>query len=623
MTKNLKNLQKSEYFYYDLAALILGAGLFVFLFASARLGVPTVDEADYCNLRYLQGDIPFVEWWDPAQLFWFTMTPVVGLYMKLAGSARGLLLFMRLFFLAADAVFYCFMYRRLRRYRAAGVVGALLFCGVMPQTLLAVSYFTVSLLIFTGACLLLIVDEKKKRPPLLILLGALLAAAIMSEPFLIFVYIIYTVAVCAYTLFMRGKGDPENTPGFLRLRYCIYITLGAFLVFIALMVYLAAKGTFARLPEMLPFIFGGPKYSGASVFGDTKLRLALSFFGAVPAVGFGLLLAAGAALRLIKRPCTGARMALFACSAALAAYCWGRLFFGVAVTKRLDLVNAINYHGILMLPCAFIWYFLTGKKDVKMFAFCMAALLYGAAVDLGSSSLLGTGGAVAVFPGVCCFLSLAREAISLIKRAAGEKAGRFARIAGRARSGAALLTAAACAVCCLLWNGFFVGLETVDSPIEHYISVAFSGGGAAYAVTLENGPFAGIVTSEKIASLYNGALEDLDAVKEAAAGGPVMTYGFTPFAYLYLDLPYGSHGAWYDGDLARTLAYWEKFPERRPACVYFPLFDNLYWASLKDMPVPLNREKMVRDITQQLSMLGDFEVTYGKSGVILKPVERG
>lgn len=618
--------RKNEYFYYDLAAALLGAVLFAFFFATARLGMPTVDEADYCNLRYLQGDIPFVEWWDPAQLFWLAMVPVVGLYKLLAGSADGLLLFMRYFFLAADAVFYAFMCRKLRRYRAAGLAGALTFCAVFPQTLRAVSYFTVSAFLFYGVCLLLLFGEKKRSPAALILFGALLAAGVMTEPFLLAVYIIYIGAVGARMLLQSKKRNLNGFAFVLEPRVCLWLTLGAFAVFLALVGFLAVKGTFSRLPEMLPYIFGGTKYTGASIFGDTKFRMALSFIGVVPAATAVLLAAASAALYFIKRPCRGARLALFALSCILAAYCWGRLFFGVFVTKQTDVVNAINYHGVLLQPFAVGWLLLSEKKDPRVSACLWAALLFGAAVDLGSSSVLGTGGTLAAFPGFVGFFSLAREAADTLKQApqASDEPQKMKKapkpLFFRAGSAAVLAAAALCTAGFLSWNAGFVGLETVDSPIERYISPMFAPGEAPYAETLEAGPCRGIVTSAKIASLYNGALRDLDEVKAAANGGPVMVYGFTPFAYLYLDLPYGSHGAWYDGDLDRAFAYWQKFPARRPACVYAPLFDNLYWASYKDLSFAVSREGFARKVLADLEGLGAFEAEFGESGVILRAI---
>ena len=619
------NARKNEYFYFDLAAALLGAVLFAFFFATARLGMPSVDEADYCNLRYLQGDIPFVEWWDPAQLFWLTMVPVVGLYKLAVGSADGLLLFMRYFFLAADAVFYAFLCRRLRRYRAAGLTAALTFCAVFPQTLRAVSYFTVSAFLFYGV-LLLLTEEKKRSPTALILFGALLAVGIMTEPFLLAVYIIYIGAVGARMLLKTKKRSLNGFAFVLEPRVCLWLTLGAFAVFLALVGFLAVKGTFSRLPEMLPYIFGGTKYTGASVFGDTKFRLAVSFFGKAASVGFLLLPAAGAVAYFIKRPCRGLRLGLFALSCAFAAYCWGRLFIGVFVTKETDPVNAINFHGVLLQPFAVCWFLLSEKKDPRLSVCLWASLLYGAAVDLGSSSVLGAGGTMAALPGFVGFFSLAREAVQALKQGAREKEAtqtdeKRPRLSFLRAGGAVVLAAAVlCAAGFLSWNAGFVGLETVDPPIERYISPMFSAGGDPFAETLTSGPCRGIVTSAKIASLYNGALRDLDEVRAAAEGGPVMVYGFTPFAYLYLDLPYGSHGAWYDGDLARAFAYWRKFPARRPVCVYAPLFDNLYWASYKDLSFAVSREGFARKVLADLEDLGAFDARFGEAGVILRAI---
>ena len=598
---------------YSLAAVLAGAALFAFLFISARYGVPSVDEADYCNLRFLQGDIPFVEWWDPMQLFWLAMAPVVGLYKLVAGSTDGLLLFMRYFYLTADALLYVFICRKLRAYRPAGLVSALLFCAVAPQTLFAVSYFTVAAFPFYAVCLLLIADQKKQRPWVLVLSGMALAVGIMSEPTLIIIYIIYIAAVCAREL-LKKRSTFLNAYGFvLDKRSALWLTLGAFLIFSALMAFLLAKGTFSRLGEMLPRLFGGVKYNGATLFSTEKLQAALRYYGAPIAIGFAVLLVSAAAVYFLKPP-QWVRLALFAASCALAAVCLGRILSGVFLAKNRDIVYFINYHELPILVCAFIWYLLGAKKEPRLFALCAAAGLYSVAVDLASSSLLGTGGWLALLPAAECFFRLAREAFQLLKKAAQSKGFGVQSAAG----GIAAALVCVCGAALVSWQGAFVGLETLNSPIEHYIAAAFDASGEAYAAELTAGPFKGIVTTRKIADVYAGALADLDQIKAEAEGGPVMIYGFTPFAYLYLDLPYGTHGAWYDGDLDRTLAYWETFPERKPRFIYFPLFDNLYWATPRDLSSAANRETLVSNIRTQLSVLGEFEVVYGESGVLLK-----
>lgn len=615
MSIGLKN--KNEYLRYDIAAAVTGAALFAFLFFCARLGVPTVDEADYCNLRFVQGDIPFVEWWDPAQLFWFTMEPVIRVYKAAFGSTDGLLLFMRYFFLFADLLFYVFTYIKLRRFRFAGLMAAVCFCAVVPQTLFAVSYFTVASFAFNAACLALIVDEKEKKPLPLILTGAFLAVGIMSEPFLIIIYIIYIAAVCLREMLKSKTAFLEGCAGFLNKRTCLWLTLGAFFVFAALMARLFFAGTFSRLSEMLPFIFGGVKYNANAGFDLTKLRTVLSYFGGFTAVGLAVLLAAAVVIYFTKTSKPAVRLSAFALSCAVAGYAWGGIFYRVFIAGNKDIVYFILYHQTLMPVLALIWTLLLKKRDVRMLSLCVAAVLYGAAVDTSSSSYFGAGGWTALFPAIYGFCGLTKEVFSLLKRVC-LKDGAKNKAPVKALLIAALAVSCACAVSFVLWDASFVGLETVNSPIEKYTSRLFGGDPGDYGARIESGPFKGIVTSEKIAGIYNGALEDLDYIKENSNGAPVMIEGFTPFAYLYLDLPYGSHGAWYDGDSARAVEYWKKFPERKPRYIYFPLFDNLYWVTLEDMPVRVDIAQAVQKIKKEYSVLGDFEVSEGKAGVFLK-----
>gem|GEM_PF-1126882 len=620
---NGKNTRKNEYFYIDLAAVLLGVGLFAFFFATARLGIPTVDEADYCNLRYIQGDIPFVEWWDPAQLFWFITSPIVKIYMLINGSTDGILLFMRYVFLSADALFYFFMYKKLRAYKTAGLVSSLLFCAVAPQTILSVSYFTCAAFSFLAACLILIIDGREKSRITLFFTGVMLAVGIMAEPFLIILYIIYIIFVIARELLKAKRTPIEKYSFLLNGRSCLWLTLGAFVVFAMLVAYLAYKGTFSRVFEMLQYIFGGVKYNSSSSFLNTaKLRQAITFYRVPVAAGFAVLVVLCAVSSFVKRSHKSVRLALFACSCVMSGFCWLRIFYGVFISSDRDLVLFINYHGILYLVCAVIWYLLCDKKDARVSVMLFASVLYSAAVDAASSSVLGTGGALALFPGIHSFLLLAREALSKLKeKSSEEKKTNIKAASGRIVGGSCVLLSAMCAAGFIFWQGSFVSLETIDSPIENHIAFS-SGANEPYSVKLTSGPFKGIITSEHIAEVYNNALTDLDEIKERTDGEPVLVYGFTPFAYLYMDLPYGSHGAWYDGDIERHLKYWELFPERKPAYIYFPLFDNLYWATPGDMGMRVNVNEHITGIQTEFAVLGELNAVYGKAGVILERIKK-
>ena len=592
--------KRSEYLYYDIAALVFGAAFFTFAVLTARLSVGIPDETSYITgaQRLLMGDRLFAEEWMAPQLsYLFTLLPY-RLYTKLTGGTEGVLLFMRYVFLFLYAAFYAYAYCRLRRYRLRGLVSAALFCVVFPYTMTSLFYYSVADMLAMLACLMLLPEPTPPKAPRLVAAGVVIAFAVLAEPFLVFAYAFYGCLTLAARL--KKLSFLKERFGFLLdLRTFLFLSLGAFAVFVAFMSYLYACGSLALLPQMLPHIFSGPEYNKSNLLDGNKYLEAVELFGPVNLI---LLLAAvlGAFVYAVTRKKNRtARAALFAAACIAMGLC---LVSGIRNDTQNEFLPVL-FHELPGLVFSLALWLLCDKKSDRLLALWCAGVLFSVCVDAASSASVASGGKLAQTAGVFCFITLVQE-IRADYRPELAKPKRLSAPAKRALAawGAAALF---CVLSLAVWTADFVRVETVDKLYER-VFVWDKESPMNEKVT--RGPYKGLLTTAQVKDGYEAILTDLDRIKDAESTGPLFVMGQFPYAYLYLEMPYASYNAWYSGSLDRVIEYWRVFPEKRPDYVYIPFIDY--------------RSKYLNDIqelTDSLTVLfTDSKVIRGKAGVIVE-----
>ncbi len=562
--------EKRGFLYCDIAAVVCGLALFSYFFATARLMIGSQDELFYFTVpqRILQGDLFFIHEWHFSQLsLIFNILPY-WVYTAVTGGTQGLILCMRYLYIAVDLIFYAYLYVKLRRFRFAGLVSALFFCALFPQAICSGSYYLFSTMAFTALCVLLLVDSPRAGAVKTLFAGVLLACAVLAEPLLIFVFLLYFLLVV-----LRALSAPrhklqliEALANVLNTKTFLLLLAGAFSVFTVFMAYLLFSGTLRRLPEVLPYLLKDTVYTGAGLFNGEKLSDAVGFFGALPLVGLLLSVCACAAYRIMKKKSRTLRFAAFTALCAFAALCYVHAAFSA------NYMLMVEFHEVPVLFFGPAVCLLCDEKNSRIEALAAAGLLFSFFVDLSSANVLGSGGKI-VF--IACALRLPvflRELFAPVP--ARGKTGKKPARAPVPRAVKALVFAAAgvSCLCFFLWNAGFVYCEGFMKPEN----VAYAEGeDASLKVTLERGPYKGIVTTEKYAGVYGETLNDLDLLKSLSGGAPVAGPERLLYAYLYLDLPYGVPTAWYplpNGE--RYTDYWELYPEKRPAYFYVPMYDT-------------------------------------------------
>lgn len=603
----INRLKKSEYFASDLTAIALGVFLCALLLATARYGVGMSDEGYYYTVthRLLLGERMIADEWNLAQLVHLLNFLPNALYMKLAGGAEGLILFMRYLFIAIDTVFYGWVYYKLRKRKLWGVLAAFLFAAVIQQTLLAIAYFTSAPMAVLAVWLLLAADEKKKSPPVLLLTGLIMACGILAEPFLIMIYGLWFALTLAREA-RAAKRPVMNGYAFILNKHTFWwVTAGAAAMFVPYMLYLIFSGSFAGVGAAIPYLSSGAEYNKDNIVDLEKFVHAAELYGIPFLAGGVAVVIAAAALRIRKITSPRARrIVLLAAGLTLA----GGYIHGAAVLARtgemLPWVSFTQYNNLLLLIVSPTLWLLTQKKQPRLFTLWLVGMLFSALVDISSTVILAAGGGLIR---VACVLQTPTLLAELTAPEEDKKDKKKKTTKKPSLRRAYLAALALCGAAAVAWNCGYLAVSTVYKPVEKLFQ--HEHGPLEYEI--DRGPFKGLKTSERIASVYNDTLLDLDEVKALAGEGPVTVLDLAPYTYLYMDLPYGAYSAWYEFDEPERLAaYWGLRPARQPTVIYIPYYSKNLFERYTD--------EYLAGKLDGLRQFADGPVTEGRAGYILR-----
>lgn len=603
MTRTLRN--KNEYFYYDLAAVIAGAVLFLCMYLTARYGVSDVDEVFYITIpqRILKGERLIVDEWNLSQFAMILKVPFYWLYTRLTGGTDGIVLATRCLFITYQIPIFSFIYIKLRRYKAMAVLAAVTFCGMVPQTMLSLSYFTVSTSAALIAALILFADKKEKKAPALVFTGTVIAFGIMAEPMLILAFGAWFIAVIAYEVCKNKNKIIFEKYGFvLNKRVFFWITVGAVLIFTAFMSFLGATGSLTALPEVLPYLFTGVEYNSENIIDIGRVFEALKYFGLIFPIGIALCLIAAFLYHFKKEKNKAHRKMIFVVACVFLAGSY--ILAGITTISSRNFLDSVQFcqsHNVPLIIFSLIPYLLREKKDERNFGILLIGLTYTLIVDISSAMMLSTGGAIVR---VACLIDIAALIKELKEEALSDKKS-FKKKSKKSLSPAKAILALCLAVSVLYNAGFFYVVAFYQPPEKLFMFSA-----EPRNCLLTSGPYKGLKTTERVKEIYENTIEDLDTIKENACGKAVTVMDLNAWMYIYLDLPYATFSSWYQEEWDRQYDYWRLMPEHEPGYIYIPFYECYFFNYLGDEYAEYKRDKTLTYV--------DGEATQGKAGYIIR-----
>ncbi len=588
----------------DAAAAALFLAIGAYLLWCARYGVQNADESTYYTFshRLFFGDAPIVhEWSMTALTFPFQYLPL-RLFYAVTGSMEGSILFMRYLFTGVKMVFYAYVYLSLREYGWWSLLAAVVYTGFTPVGLRTVNYYNMApnamLIVAT-----ILVMRREPKPLAVVFAGFVFACAVIAEPLAALIYFAYSACVLLAVLLKRKQKTPFGTfrtlfSGKTWIRLTVGIAVCAVGYLAMLFAWSSPRAVFDAIPDLLSdSTFSSTGMSALKLFKWDKIERLLRSSGVAATV---LTLAVTAAALPIRKKLSRFRRPFFLIGCAV--YAFATVSFFVCSANNEHSLGLLFFKPLLIGVFGLFCYLLTEKRDPRLLAFMICGYLISAAIDIPSQTVIGVGCVVSDVPAVLALGTLLKE----LREAVGER---------EPNAGCARATVLLCACVALAAT---IGGEAYNfammRPLQVVEYINHMQPGKAMTATVERGPLKGIVTLPEIKILVDGAMLDLDAIG-LQNDGPFYVANFCPWFYLYADLPYATYSASYveEDSQTRLLRYWEKFPEKRPVCIYIPFY------SCRTYFTDLMAEKENADA--KLAFFGsvcEFERSVGKTGYILK-----
>lgn len=627
----------------DLAALfclIIAVGVFIW---KAPYGFGFEDESWYLTFshRLFMGDAFITEDWHLAQFIGFLLYWPTKLYIILAGSTDGIILFFRYLFIVFQATVSAVIYWRLRNYGLFSIFAALIFYFNLAYfTFMSLNYYSMGLG-FTVLAAVLMATAKKFSKILFYTAGLFLACATPNNPFLVLVYFIYSICMIAYEISKKRSTKISCLLGpSFSLKSWIWFTLGVGTIAILLFGFIFSRANIIDIIENLPMLFKDPEYqilstgSGnqnvLSIYLSLLQLVRLNPFTNVPTYLFFSFILLFTCLFFDKKRLMHRKYFLTIAS-----------FIYFAYASSIAMSTTFPYYSTYLIPFALLGllaYILSVKKNKQVFIFLwVLGFLYSLCLDISSAQGFYITSMGLLISGVASSIFI-KDLIDELRQDHSSDNIRHKKskspITFKLKKQQILVTRL---LVLILTSAVIIQISheaygTLNRSFNREYLAYDQSAAQMYGVSLktekkekldvmlESGPEKGIKTTAAFAKVYNGILNDLSGIKEAG-DGPVYITALIPWFYLYLDMPYATGSTWCltsspfvsdtDGfrvEKQRLLDYCDLHDDRVPKYIYVPkVSERLYLYNLE----------AAKQIMAILEESFDFTTQEGDYGYIL------
>lgn len=553
--KNNPSLQTTgkKLFWQDYLFFALMAGGILFALWKTVYGFGGSDEPFYLTIprRLLQGDAMFTDEWHLSQMSSFLLMPFVWAYTTFTGSTEGIILAARVFYVIIHAAASILIYSRLRKYGVIAAIGSFLFFIYTPYNIMALSYDSMGVGLLTlGGVLLATADYDKKLQ--LIFSGLCLAGAVLCNPYLASLYVLYAVCVLIHILLKKKESKIVFKSKMFAPKTFLFFSIGIFALAAVFLIFLLTRTSVGdilnNLPEMLkdpehPHIPMTKKFTTffSSIFNhNTLFRYAVYAYGA-------MLLA----MVFDKKRRLHRSMYLVITAGIV-------LFHQIILLPEL---GKSTYNAIMFPPMFFgvTAYILSKEKPRTFFAgLFVPGIIYAFCIHCTSNQYFYVISMAMAVANVASYVFLSQ----LVKEMRQEPDD-FTYVLGVKRVCIALLALT------LTTQALF----QIGSKKHH---VFWESEPAALTAKIEDGAAAGIYTNDARKSEVENYYLDLQSYGEMRPGNILF---MTEDTWLYLDVSdydftFGTFSAWLSGENDTTLQRLNTFygmnPQKLPEYVYVP-----------------------------------------------------
>ncbi len=558
-----------------------------FSFWKCFYGFGGFDESFYLTVphRLSMGDALLFDEWHLSQLSGFLLMPIVWLYRMITQSMDGILLTMRFVYVIVHAAVAVFAYLRLKKYGYISVFATVLYFVYTPYNIMALSYNTMGMDLLVVAGVLMATYDKDKKLPF-ILSGLFFAAAVLCNPYLAVVYVIYAVCVCLHIILAKiNRTKLVLDESIFSPKTFLLFTGGVVILATVFCIFLLSRAGLSDILESIPAMLTDPEHPQIPF--TMKIRLYFesiyschsNFCAAI--IGFGIMLAA----MLFDRNRKNHRAFYLICSCCIAIFSY--IQFLPELTGR--------YYNGIMYPMIFVGltsYILCENKPKKLFASVfMLGILYSMCMCFSSNQYFYVIAMATAVTNISSFIFLGVLLKEMKERHDDVAYGSALRYVG-------LFTVSFTIV--------LLATLQIKAKAEHCFWE--SGGPKVLDTRIENGPAKGIYTNSINAMAYEGIYKDMLYYDDVEPDN-LLVLSEKTWCYLMADnFSYGTFSAWLSGENTTSLERLKEFysinPDKVPTYIYLPKssdYDkvvitaeasrNGYWIAENDISYKLTKIK--------------------------------
>ena len=525
--------KKYECFWQNCLGLVFFFGLtvlLVFLIWRCRFGFAQKDECFYLTIPYriCQGDKLLIHEWHETQLSGLLLVPFMKAFLYIRGGTEGVVLAFRILFTMIWWLAAVFFFCRLRRFSESGaMIASVCFVLFAPLGIIALSFYSMALLLFLAACILIAFSQGKLR---LFIAGFLFAGAVICNPYLVFPWLAFCLAALIDRLFYQKI--PKG--------YWLYTTLGIGVAFLLFCILMLTSAPIREYLKILPFIFDDPEHP-LTPFWEKAIYI-IYHARQVNRYWFALVLFSLAVTLQTKLCKTFSLGFILVCGTVTALLLSYRLGYHLINFSMFPL----SLLGLYCVACS-------NDSEIRklFFTIWFPGLLFSFCCGISSST------AYRAFASASTVMTVA-SVLMAFRFLAVQKDG------GKKGSKPVLVMTLAFALTVVVQ----ISCEFVDRYNDVYDGDRITN----QTIRAEDGPEKGIWMNPDIYEFYAVTQTDLKSIREDPAIEKVLFLSRNTFLYLNAEKENASYSAWLSGvndhTVSRLEQYYQLFPEKMPDAVF-------------------------------------------------------
>ena len=539
--------------------MILGLG-FLLLLCKCFFSFCWSDETFYFSTtyRFYQGDSIFLHEWFPTQLSAVILLPLFSLYMAIAGSTSGILLFFRICFVFFALISSLATYRILKT--AVREVIAL-FCALFVLfythlNIATLSYYTISVHCFLLSMLLIYHFYHTAKKRFLVVSGVLFALCVLALPTMALAYALVIAAILLLLLVCRMTKLPQSWKEAVRkadlTTVCLYTLYGICIPALLFFAFLLTNVSIMDFINAIPYVLSDEEHGTSLIYPLKKFFIGInevygySAYAGYLLILFTFFLHCFSVLKKQREHLINPIIVILRRLSAAAALVLFAVYFSYSLGHT-------GYIQTALCMTALPLFFLTKKKNWRLFFLLFAGGMMFSVVFSYSSNgylyILSMGHFIASIASILFIQDYSAEIASGCEPEGGpfSKTGRILCMA---------------VICVALIQTISLRIVNIyrDAPLDELTA------------KITEGPAAGLYTTPEHLLMYETVYDTIRTYCQSDSigkeNGSIFITKLLPYGYLCTDLRCGAPTTWRTAfNSSRLEPYYEMNPDRYPDLV--------------------------------------------------------